>query len=41
MSENNLYHPSEKAKNISLINEKGFSEKYDNSIELNLSLIHI
>ena len=35
MSENNLYHPSEKAKNISLINEKGFSEKYDNSIELN------
>jgi len=35
MSENNLYHPSEKAKNISLINKKDFSEKYDNSIELN------
>ncbi len=35
MSENNLYHPSEKAKNISLINKKDFSEKYYNSIELN------
>ena len=35
MSEGNLYHPSEKAKKISLINEKHFSEKYDNSIELN------
>ena len=35
MSENNLYHPSEKAKKISLINKKDFSEKYDNSIELN------
>ncbi len=35
MSENILYHPSEKAKNISLINKKNFSEKYDNSIELN------
>ena len=35
MSEDNLYHPSEKAKNISLINKKNFSEKYDNSIEFN------
>ena len=35
MSENNLYHPSEKAKKVSLINEKHFSEKYDYSIELN------
>ena len=35
MSENNLYHPSEKAKKISLINKKDFSEKYYNSIELN------
>ena len=35
MSENNLYHPSEKAKNISLINKKDFSEKYYYSIELN------
>ena len=35
MSENNLYYPSEKAKNISLINKKDFSEKYYNSIELN------
>ena len=35
MSENNLYHPSEKAKKISLINKKDFTEKYDNSIELN------
>ena len=35
MSEDNLYHPSEKAKKVSLINEKHFSEKYDNSIELN------
>ena len=35
MSEDNLYHPSEKAKKISLINEKHFSEKYDYSIELN------
>ena len=30
MSKNNLYHPSQKAKNISLINKKDFSEKYDN-----------
>ena len=35
MSEDNLYHPSEKAKKVSLINEKHFSEKYDYSIELN------
>ena len=35
MSEDNLYHPSEKAKKVSLINEKNFSEKYDYSIELN------
>ena len=35
MSEDNLYHPSEKAKKNSLINEKNFSEKYDYSIELN------
>ena len=35
MSEDNLYHPSEKAKKVSLINEKYFSEKYDYSIELN------
>ena len=35
MSENNLYHPSEKAKKVSLINEKHFSEKYDYSIEIN------
>ncbi len=35
MSEDNLYHPSEKAKNVSLINEKHFSEKYDYSIEFN------
>ena len=35
MSEDNLYHPSEKAKKVSLINEKDFSEKYDYSIELN------
>ncbi|MDA9734647.1 acetate--CoA ligase [SAR116 cluster bacterium] len=35
MSEDNLYHPSEKAKKISLINEKRFSEKYNYSIELN------
>ena len=35
MSENNLYHPSEKAKKVSLINEKHFSEKYDYSLELN------
>ena len=35
MSEDNLYHPSEKAKKVSLINEKHFSEKYDNSIEFN------
>ena len=35
MSEDNLYHPSEKAKKISLINKKDFSEKYDYSIELN------
>ena len=35
MSEDNLYHPSEKAKKVSLFNEKHFSEKYDYSIELN------
>ena len=35
MSENNLYHPSEKAKKISLINEEHFIEKYDDSIKLN------
>ncbi len=35
MSENNLYHPSEKAKKIALINEEHFSEKYDYSIKLN------
>ena len=35
MSEDNLYHPSEKAKKVSLINEKHFSEKYDYSIDLN------
>ncbi len=35
MSEDSLYHPSEKAKKVSLINEKYFSEKYDYSIELN------
>jgi len=35
MSEDNLYHPSEKAKKVSLISEKHFSEKYDYSIELN------
>ena len=35
MSEDNLYHPSEKAKKVSLITEKHFSEKYDYSIELN------
>ena len=35
MSEDNLYHPSEKAKKVSLINEKNFSEKYDYSIKLN------
>ena len=33
-AENNLY-PSEKAKKVSLINEKNFSEKYDYSIKLN------
>ena len=35
MSESNLYHPSEKAKKIALINEEHFSEKYDYSIKLN------
>ena len=35
MSEDNLYHPSEKAKKIALINEEYFSEKYDDSIKLN------
>ena len=35
MSENNLYHPSEKAKKIALINEKHFSEKYNYSIKSN------
>ena len=35
MSENNLYHPSEKAKKITLINKEDFSEKYNYSIKLN------
>ena len=35
MSEDNLYHPSEKAKKITLINKDDFIEKYDYSIELN------
>ena len=35
MSENNLYHPSEKAKKITLINKDDFIEKYNYSIELN------
>ena len=35
MSENNLYHPSKKAKKIALINEKHFSEKYNYSIKSN------
>ena len=35
MSENNLYHPSEKAKKITLINEENFSKKYNYSIKSN------
>ena len=35
MSENNLYHPSEKAKKITLINKDDFIEKYNYSIESN------
>ena len=35
MSENNFYHPSEKAKKITLINKEDFSEKYNYSIKLN------
>ena len=35
MSENNLYHPSEKAKKITLINKDDFSEKYNYSIKSN------
>ena len=32
MSENNLYHPSEKAKKFHLLMKDDFSEKYDYSI---------
>ena len=35
MSENNLYHPSEKAKKITLINKDDFIEKYNYSIKSN------
>ena len=35
MSENNLYHPSEKAKKITLINKDEFIEKYNYSIKSN------
>ena len=35
MSENNLYHPSEKAKKITLINKDDFIKKYNYSIKSN------
>ena len=40
MSENNLYHPSERAKKITLINEENFSKKYNYSIKLNVLFLY-